>query len=182
MNKILLSLCLITALMTGCSKHEEPVQSQQIGTTKEPTEIELAKAKEELIKANPALAPATNNLTPEEAKQAAQRTYENALNEEAFINNAFKLKDKNTLDNYVMHPKDSMFPNDERAFPYGSCEVVFSDVQNLASVMAVNLKEDNALNKRMYKEHQENLDESKQECLRLLRMSFSEVEKEYEDS
>ncbi|GAB3044688.1 hypothetical protein GCM10027155_07180 [Acinetobacter apis] len=65
----------------GCSKLEESAQSQQETIAKEPSQSDLAKAQDELIKSNPSLAPATNNLTPEQAKQAAQKTYDNPLNE-----------------------------------------------------------------------------------------------------
>lgn len=177
MKQTLISLFISTFLLMGCSKQEEPIESKQ-----EHSEQEIEKAKEDLIKANPALAPATHDLTPEQAKQAAQKTYDYALDEKKFITDAFKLKEFKTLEDYGLHPKDSMFPNDEMAFPYGRCEEMFGDVKGLASAMQILLREDTAANRRIYRDHEGNFERSKKECARLLKMPYSEVEKEYEES
>lgn len=183
MKQTLISLFISTFLLMGCSKQETPIEpKQEEQKPQRSSEQEIEKAKEDLIKTNPALAPATNDLTPEQAKQAAQRTYDYALDEEKFITDAFKLKEFKTLEDYGLHPKDSLFPNDEMAFPYGRCEEMFGDVKGLAFSMQILLREDTAVNRKIYRDHQGNFERSKKECARLLKMPYNEVEKEYEDS
>ena len=134
------------------------------------------------------------DLSNVEAYEFAQELYKKIESDEKFLEDAFELKEYNTLSKYVsndwpeyterphrFYPKAQVtysskyFPEGKSVAPYTACDTAFRDLYLYASAMEKLLRDDTATNRQTYRTRKENYLKSKARCKARVDMTYEQA-------
>ena len=129
-----------------------------------------------------------------EAYEFAQELYKKIESDEKFIEDAFELKEYNTLSKYVstdwieyteqphrFYPKAQVtygskyFPEGKSVAPYTACDTAFRDLYIYASAMQHLILEDTATFRKILRQEQEDYLKSKSRCKKRVDMTYEQA-------
>ncbi|ENX48774.1 MULTISPECIES: hypothetical protein [Acinetobacter] len=184
MNKIVFAAVICMIGLVGCSKEEEPkTETTATNATEQaepkPVEQESSQSGED--------------FTPEQAQAFAKNLLHKIEEDEKFLNDAFELKEYDTLSKYVLNDwpnyinqpfsadnaKNSYgrpyFPASDIADPYAVCDTAFSDLNLYAGAMMNLVREDSATLRKIFRKEKEDFLKSKAQCVERVNMTYDEA-------
>ncbi|MDC5071469.1 hypothetical protein [Acinetobacter baumannii] len=132
-------------------------------------------------------------LTPDEAKKFAVQLLKKINDDEKFIRDAAELKEKETLEKYVMNdwneyvqkPFSSVeekmdighayFPSSTIMYPYTSCDTAFTDLNLYANALYQQVREDTATMRKIVRQEEEDYLKSKAKCEARVSLSYEQA-------
>ncbi|MEK5786006.1 hypothetical protein [Acinetobacter pittii] len=188
MKKLILVVGLLT--LAGCSKEpvaEKSSDSEQYvsGVT---SQQEAAYAEEQ---ANST--PEKKELTPDEAKNFAVQLLKKINEDEKFILDAYELKEKDTLEKYVMNDWNeyvqkpfsgveekmgighAYFPSSTVMYPYTSCDTAFTDLNLYANALYQQVREDTATMRKIVRQEEADYLKSKAKCEARVKLTYEQA-------
>ncbi|AYO54933.1 hypothetical protein [Acinetobacter wuhouensis] len=125
-------------------------------------------------------------LSPTEAKIFAENLLKKINDDEKFIEDAFELKEQNTLEKYFYDIQSYKFPNQDdssKSFwvdadalaPYVKCSTALDDLQLYASALKNQLREDTATTRKIVRQEKEDYQKSKAQCEARVKLSYDQA-------
>lgn len=133
-------------------------------------------------------------LTENEAYNFAQDLYKKIEDDEKFLEDAFELKEYDTISKYVLtdwpeyanrphrfYPKAPVsyghkyFPESDTVAPYTACDTAFIDLSILAGSMMRLVQEDTATLRKIYRMEHEDFLKSKAQCKERVNMTYEQA-------
>lgn len=175
MKKII--LIFVVLLLSGCAEHKEKSQitdDTNVSAVTENPQTQLTTVTE-VIK-----------LTPIEAKAFAENLLKKINDDEKFINDAYALKEQNTLEKYFYDNQSYKFPDPENyqnsywkdpeaLAPYTKCSTALDDLQLYANALKNKLREDTATMRKIARQEKEDYEKSKAQCERRAKLTYEQA-------
>ena len=140
------------------------------------------------------------DLSDVEAYEFAQELYKKIESDEKFLEDAFELKEEQTLDHYVVNdwfefanrphrfsPRalaqygNVYFPDGDVMKPYFVCDTAFRDLNIYAGAMERAVNQDSAINRKILRQEQADFLKSKELCSKRISMSYVDALADYEN-
>lgn len=184
MKKRVFTTLICMMVLAGCSKSKAPkTETTNSGTSEQTTSQPVEQQKSQL----------TEDITPEQAHKFAKNLLNKIEEDEKFLNDAFELREYNTLSKYVMtdwpnyvnqpysdvEAKQPMgrpyFPVSDVASPYAKCDTALGDLFNYAGAMENLVREDTATLRKIYRKEKEDFFKSKAQCAERVNMTYDQA-------
>ncbi|AZN69312.1 hypothetical protein DX910_14690 [Acinetobacter haemolyticus] len=178
-----LIFCGLFAVLVGCSN-----QSNQSIDVEHP----------EATVSDTNLSTNSDDITSEEAQTFATKLYQKIEGDQQFLEDAFELKEYQTLSKYVLSdfseyistphiyaPRaigyiNKYFPDSNLIDPYNICDTAFRDLSLYAGAMMNLTREDTAVLRQILKQEKDDFLKSKAKCEHRINLTYEQAVDEYE--
>ncbi|WP_227591969.1 MULTISPECIES: hypothetical protein [Acinetobacter] len=189
MKKLILIAGLLA--LTGCSK--EPIAEKSNDSEQYVSGVTTQKDAAAYAEKQANAASEVKELTPDEAKKFAVQLLKKINDDEKFIRDVYELKEKETLEKYVMHDWNdyvqkpfsaveekmgighAYFPSSTVMYPYTSCDTAFTDLNLYANALYQQVREDTATMRKIVRQEEDDYLKSKAKCEARVKLTYEQA-------
>ncbi|RSN77891.1 hypothetical protein [Acinetobacter haemolyticus] len=180
-----LILCGLIAVLVGCSnQNNQSIDAEHGDIEQSVSEVDLS---------------SNEDITPEEAQAFATNLYQKIESDQQFLEDAFELKEYQTLSRYVLSdfseyistphiyaPRaigymNKYFPDSDVLNPYNVCDTAFRDLSLYAGAMMHLAREDTAELRKILSQEKDDFLKSKAKCEHRINLTYKQAVDEYEN-
>ncbi|WP_228286624.1 hypothetical protein [Acinetobacter pittii] len=177
--------------LTGCAK--EPVAEKTSDSEQYVSGVATQQDAAAYAEQQANAASDVKELTPDEAKKFAVQLLKKINEDEKFIRDAAELKEKETLEKYVMHDWNdyvqkpfstveekmgighAYFPSSTVMYPYTSCDTAFTDLNLYANALYQLAREDTATMRKIVRQEEDDYLKSKAKCEARVKLTYEQA-------